>query len=149
VTAAPAPAALAILVPLACLACAGEGIVDPVGPTLCTDVAPFKAELNCIQQFVFTPSCALSGCHLAPGAQLGLELSDGQSRSNTVGVPSVEVPMLNRIEQGDPNGSYLVLKIEGDPSIVPDRMPPSPAAPLPPEVIDVIRQWVFDGAPDN
>jgi len=137
----------ALLVPLA--ACAGEGIVDPTAPApLCTDVAPFRPELHCIQQFVFTPSCAVSGCHANPGVNLGLDLSDGRAFMNTVGVTSVGDPNLLRIEPGDPDASYLLRKLRGDPAIVGDRMPFGGPF-LSQAEIDVIEQWVLDGAQDN
>lgn len=137
----------ALLVPLA--ACAGEGIVDPTAPApLCTDVAPFRPELHCIQQFVFTPTCAVSGCHANPGVNLGLDLSDGRAFMNTVGVTSVGDPNLSRIEPGDPDASYLLRKLRGDPTIVGDRMPFGGPF-LSQAEIDVIEQWVLDGAQDN
>ena len=113
---------------------------------MCLDEVPFRAELDCIQQFVFTPTCAISGCHLNPGAQLGLELAAGVTLANTVGIMSVEAQGLERIKAGDPNMSYLIRKIQGDMTIIADRMPPPMAAPLPQEVIDVIRTWVQNGA---
>ena len=136
------------LIGAACMsACAGDGVFqDPTAPQMCTDVVPFRAELDCIQQFVFTPTCAVTGCHVNPGAQQGLDLSDGVARMNTVGVLSTEVQTLNRITAGDPNVSYLIMKIQGDPNIISDRMPPPPNAPLPQAVIDVIRTWVENGA---
>jgi hypothetical protein len=63
--------------------------------------------------------------------------------------PSNEVPDLFRVEPGNPDDSYIVRKLEGDPSIVGTRMPPPPRAPLDQEEIDVIRQWIIDGALDN
>src|ERR1041384_6543887 len=83
--------------------CAGKGIVDSIGPTpSCTDVAPFRPELHCIQEMVFTPTCAVAGCHLNPGAQQGQDLSDGMAWSNIVGVPSMEDPNLPRVAPGNP-----------------------------------------------
>lgn len=57
------------------------------------------------------------------------------------------MPEFVRIEPGDPDNSYLVRKVEGS-NIVANRMPLG-AAPLDQEQIDLIRQWVTDGAPDN
>lgn len=137
----------ALLVPLA--ACAGEGIIDPTAPApLCTDVAPFRPELHCIQQFVFTPSCAVSGCHANPGVNLGLDLSEGRTYMNTVGVTSAEDSTLLRIDPGDPDASYLLRKLRGDPNILGDRMPFGGPY-LSQAEIDVIEQWVLDGAQDN
>ena len=79
---------------------------------------------------------------------MGLDLSAGQARANTVNVQSVEVANLLRIAPGDPDNSYLVWKIEGRPEIAGAQMPRG-RAPLPQEQIDVIRQWIADGAQDN
>jgi hypothetical protein len=128
-------------------ACAGDGIRDPVRPVLCTDIAPFRPTLTCIQQFVFTPTCAVAGCHLAPGAQQGMDLSAGEAYAHIVGVPSAEV-VLNRVEPGEPDLSYLILKLEGDPAIVGDRMPLGGPY-LAPDQIGAIRDWIAGGALDD
>jgi len=138
-----------LLLALCVTACAGDGIRDPTGPgPMCADVPPFRPTLDCIQQFVFTPTCARAGCHLNPGAQQGMDLSDGTAYANIVGVRSVEDPTLDRVHPGDPDNSYLVLKLEGSLLISGDRMPPG--GPYLSQVeIDVIRQWILDGAPEN
>jgi len=136
-----------LAVALVATACAGDGIRDPVRPVLCTDVAPFRPTLTCIQQFVFTPTCAVAGCHLDPGAQQGMDLSAGQAYARIVGVPSAEVA-LNRVEPDQPDLSYLILKLEGDPGIVGERMPEGGPY-LSPEQIGAIRDWIASGALDD
>jgi hypothetical protein len=111
-------------------------------------VAPFRPELNCIQQLVFTPTCAVSGCHANPGVNLGLDLTDGRSYMNIVGVTSVEDPNIMRIAAGDPDASYLIRKLRGDPTIIFERMPFGGPY-LSDEEIGAIEQWVLDGALDN
>ena len=138
-----------LLLAVSLAACAGERIRDPTAPApLCTDVAPFRSSLTCIQQLVFTPSCATSGCHLNPGAQQGMDLSEGMAFTNIVGVPSAEDPNRDRVHPGDPDGSYLILKLEGSPLIVGDWMPLGGPY-LSQAEIDVIRQWILDGAADD
>ena len=44
----------------------------------------------------------------------------------------------------DPDNSYLIQKLENDPDIVGLVMPPG--VPLQQTDIDVIRQWILDGA---
>ncbi|MGI9232102.1 MAG: hypothetical protein ACR2RD_00590 [Woeseiaceae bacterium] len=97
-----------------------------------------------IQASVFTPSCATSGCHSGSSPPQNLRLDDGFSLGNLVGVPSGEVPTINRVEPGDPDNSYLVQKIEGT-AAVGSRMPLGGAA-LSSDLIDDIRQWIQDGA---
>ena len=100
-----------------------------------------------VQQQVFTPNCALSGCHAGADPAQGMNLSSGQAYSNIVNVPSNEVPSLDRIEPGEPDNSYLIHKIEGT-AQVGGRMPLG-GGPLPNEFIQVIRDWISDGAQDN
>jgi hypothetical protein len=57
------------------------------------------------------------------------------------------MPDLFRIEPGDPDNSYLVRKVEGI-GIVASRMPLNDD-PLTEGKIDLLRQWVSDGAEDN
>jgi hypothetical protein len=99
-------------------------------------------------QPIFTQTCATSGaCHLGPASQLGLDLSAGQSYGNLVSVPAASRPSLLRVEPGNPDSSFLILKLEGAPGAG-TRMP-SGAPPLPDEVIQSFRNWITNGAPDN
>ncbi len=54
--------------------------------------------------------------------------------------------LVPRVDPGNPDGSCLVLKIEGSPLAGGTAMPPPPADPLLQEQIDAIRQWILDGA---
>jgi hypothetical protein len=104
-----------------------------------------------IQATIFNTSCAFSQCHAGsnpPPPPQGLNLSAGQAYANLVGVPSQEQPSLNRIEPGDPDNSYLYLKITGDPSISGQRMPLT-GGPLSDAQIQLVRDWILDGAPNN
>jgi len=106
------------------------------------------ATLTNVQASIFTPSCALSGCHLGSSAQQGLDLSAGQAFDNLVGVASRERPNLMRVDPGDPEASYIVHKIEGRADIAGQRMPLNMAM-LSPDQIQLIRDWIADGAQDN
>jgi hypothetical protein len=97
-----------------------------------------------IQANVFTPSCAISGCHTGAAAPFGLRLDAGSSYALLVGVPSAEVPSLNRVTPGDPDASYVIHKLEGTQESG-ERMPRGGPY-LPQSSIDVIRQWISDGA---
>ncbi len=52
------------------------------------------------------------------------------------------------ITRGEPDNSYLIKKLEGAPGIIGDRMPFG-GGPMDPAELDVIRQWIVEGAPDN
>jgi plastocyanin len=112
-----------------------EGEPPPAPPTL-TDV----------QNAVFTPVC--TACHSGSSPSAGLNLEAGLSWAATVGVASGQQPALNRIEPGDPDQSYLVRKVEGDPSIDGQQMPRG-GPPLSADLIQMIRAWILDGAPNN
>jgi len=102
--------------------------------------------LTQIQNEIFTPSCASAGCHSGNNPPDGLLLTTGNSWSNNVNIDAVQMN-LKRVLPGDPDNSYLVRKIEGS-GIVANRMPLG-AAPLSQDQINLVRQWVADGAPDN
>ena len=106
-----------------------------------------SALFGTIQETIFTPACATSGCHSGPGAPDGLDLSAGSAYADIVNVASVQMPNLRRIRPGNPDASYLVRKIEGI-GIVANRMPLG-GPPLSAQQIDLIRQWVTEGAENN
>lgn len=115
---------------------------DPLGAN---DTTP---TLSNIQTTIFNTSCAVSGCHRGDDAPLGLDLSAGNAHGNLVNVDSREMPNLLRVDPGNPDDSYLVMKIEGAPSIAGGRMPLG-RPPLSTDQIQRIRTWIEDGAPDN
>ncbi len=92
------------------------------------------------------------GCHDAEQREGGMyDLTDAATAwSVIVDVPSEALPSMDRIEPGDPEASYLLLKVQdrhrsvgGDGA----RMPPTGFA-LTPTRIALIRDWIEDGAPD-
>src|SRR5213594_5113855 len=70
-----------------------------------------------IQKKIFDSTCATPSCHGAGAASAGLDLSDGAAYSNLVGVPAANEAAraagLLRVAPGDPDHSYLLLKLEG------------------------------------
>ncbi|MBN1239784.1 MAG: hypothetical protein JXB36_14870 [Gammaproteobacteria bacterium] len=103
-----------------------------------------EATFQSIQDNVFTPIC--TACHAGASAPLGLRLDEDNSYGLLVGVASVQQPDLQRVEPGNPDDSYLIHKLEGT-AAVGGRMPLN-GTPLPQADIDVIRQWITDGAQD-
>jgi hypothetical protein len=77
-----------------------------------------------------------------------MSLSADQTFANVVGVASTEVPSLNRIEPGNPDGSYLLRKVEGS-AAVGGRMPLDGPPYLSNAQIQAIRDWISAGAEDN
>jgi hypothetical protein len=137
-------------VPLASVllsACAGNGdglnsngMPATPGSTANT---PLSADFQSIQDNVFTPIC--THCHSGAAAPQGLQLDADHSYALLVGVPSTEMPGLERVKPGDPDNSYLVQKLEGASGIVGARMPFGGPY-LPQSTIDIIRQWIINGA---
>lgn len=140
-----APLAAALLA-----ACAGNGDGlngngQPSAPGT-APATPLAANFQSIQDNVFTPICV--HCHSGAAAPQGLQLDAAHSYALLVGVPSAESSGLDRVQPSDPDHSYLVLKLQGSSGIVGARMPLGGPY-LPQSTIDIIRQWITDGALDS
>lgn len=134
---------LLLAISAALLGCAGSGAdLDENGRPLDSGPLPLVPTFASIQQNVFTPVC--TRCHAGAAAPTGLRLDEASSYAMLVNVASVEVPGLRRISPGNPDLSYLVQKIEGR-AAVGGRMPLNSPA-LPQATIDVIKQWIREGA---
>ena len=100
-----------------------------------------------IQASIIEPNCATTGCHLGAAAPQGLRLDSANSYGMLVGVASSEASSILRVAPGDPNNSYLIQKLEGTASV--GAQMPLGAPALEQAAIDVIRQWISDGAIDD
>ena len=138
------PLTVALLSLVAAVAACGSD--SPTGPTVpLAPPAGLQPTLTSIQREIFNPSCVEHhGDHAIEG---DLDLRDGQSYAQLVNHPAFQVT-LDRVEPNDPEASYLILKLEGRPGIVGDRMPPS-APFLSSAQVNVIRQWISAGAQNN
>ena len=136
-------AALLLACAAACSNHVDEGIrifpPDTVPISLAGDVQP-----------IFDASCAEAFCHGDPN--VGLDLRRGRSWEALVGVPSLSVPELDRVEPGQPDASFLVHKLQGTQTQFGpaggSQMPFS-RAPLPDVEIELVRSWIEQGAEDN
>ncbi len=99
-------------------------------------------DLQSIQEHVFTPICSV--CHAGATAPLGFRLDEASAFAMLVNAPSVEVPALRRVSPGSPDSSYLIQKLEGH-AAVGGQMPLG-QTPLPQATINIIRQWIANGA---
>lgn len=93
---------------------------------------------------VLKPSCALAGCH-ATGSGNGMELSDAGAYDALVNQPSNVASGEILVIPSDPDGSYLVKKLEGGAGILGTEMPP-PFGGQDPSDIQMIRDWIAAGA---
>jgi hypothetical protein len=107
-----------------------------------TAAAAFKKDV----QPIFTKNCAHPSCHGA-AQSAGMQLSPGLAYENIVNVHSSEVPALMRIKPGEPDSSYLVMKIEGKQEV--GAQMPLTGGPLPNKDIQTIRSWVEAGAKND
>ena len=138
-------AALALILG-ACGGGSGEGL-DENGRPLASGSGPtaLQPTLASIQANVFSPSCAIPGCHGGGSVQFGLRLDPGFSATNLINVASPRDANLIRVVPGNPNASFIIQKLEGTQTLG-DRMPQFGPY-LSQQTIDVIRQWIQLGAP--
>jgi len=91
---------------------------------------------------IFTPSCAVSGCHAGPNASNGMSLEAGVIASEIIGVTSTGYGDIVRIAPGDPDNSLIVQKVRGEAG---GQMPQSAPA-LSDEAIAKLIEWIEAGA---
>jgi len=138
--------AIALLALAGCGAGTGEGL-DQNGQPISSGVGatPLAPTLASIQVNVFSAYCEV--CHRGAAAPQGLQLEPGLSGGNLINVHSPQDPtlMLIRVIPGNPDASFLIQKLEGTQTLG-DRMPLGGPPYLPQSTIDVVRQWIQDGA---
>ena len=101
-----------------------------------------QANLVWIQDNVFSAIC--SACHAGANPAAGQNLSTMEnSVQYLIGVQSSN-PEFVRVKPGEPEQSYLILKITGDPRA--GAQMPLGMSPLPTETIEAIREWIQLGA---
>jgi len=143
----------------ACVVADGDGdgvvtadeLVSAVNAALdgCPEVPPVAfAE---IQSTIFSPTCAVQFCHDAQSATGNLVLEDGIAYSQLVGVApdvaSARDDGLLRVDPGNPDNSFLMVKLLGPPLGQGSRMPLA-LPPLTTEQLVLIRDWILEGAPE-
>lgn len=95
--------------------------------------------LRYIQKNIFDESCANSGCHASTSPAAGLDLSEGNSVNSLLGVSS-SLELLNLIEPGQPDNSYLIHKLEGTHQV--GLSMPAEQAALSSVKIAAVRGWI-------
>ena len=98
-----------------------------------------------IQEIFDRRGCSSSACH-GSAQQAGVDLRSGAAYDALVGV-TASTESIVRVIPGDPDGSYLVMRVEGRQNVG-SRMPLG-GAPL--DAIDLtnLRNWIANGAPAN
>jgi len=141
--------ACAVLATLSAFAAAGCGTVKSPTEPLGGGSGGAAFTFSRIQAEIFTPNCAKSGCHAANTASAGMVLDAGRAYAQIVNRPSTEQSTLHRIEPGDPDRSYMIKKLRGDPDITGSQMPLDRPGSLTREQMDGLIGWVLAGAPNN
>jgi hypothetical protein len=134
----------------------GDGDSDgngcPTGQVECDGVCIDEVEptLTSIQTDVFEISCTASACHDANAPAEMLDLSTlAASETNLIDVDAEQVEG-KRVTSGDSSASYLMNKLLGvDMAADTTRMPQLDPDGLCTPKIDVVREWIDDGAPIN
>lgn len=98
-----------------------------------------------IQEIFNRRSCSSSSCH-GTALQARLDLRTGASYGALVNVRATSEPIV-RVIPGNPDGSYLVIKLEGRQSVG-SRMPQT-GSPLDSIDLTNIRNWIAQGALNN
>ena len=105
-------------------------------------------------QPIFNVNCATGGCHdsITQAQFMSLEAPDiFDPVIGIVDVASTQGSPLDRVEPGDSSMSYLVHKLEGTQALVGgggEQMPKF-LPPLTQPEIQLIRDWIDEGAQDN
>jgi hypothetical protein len=125
-----------------------EKLSDIAGPT-----PGLEPSFSAIQREIFesTGRTGCVNCHNAQGQAFagGLNLSHDVAYGNLVNVRSRALPAATRVIPGDPDGSYLVHKLEGAPGIRGVRMPFNGPPYLTEGQIMIIRRWIQLGAQND
>ncbi len=131
-------AALAVVCVL--YGCAGDGAAPAGG----------GSAFDQLQREIFNQRCLSAGCHNASAQAGGLNLTEGASYADLVGVPPTNPVALAdglvRVEPFDPAASFLLIKLIGPAPGQGARMPQG-SSPLAPQQIEMVRAWIADGAP--
>jgi hypothetical protein len=142
----------------------GDGNHDtsnpPVEKSMMTDVS-FALDI----QTIFANDCGVVGCHVPGSPTGGLVLAPGFAYSNIVNVPApeaaalVEAGIVNYITPGDPNDSFLNIKVNATlyqavkvatGKNLGSQMPaPSTGSTLTPTELTEIALWISQGANNN
>jgi hypothetical protein len=128
-----------------------ESLSDLAGPT-----PNLEPTFTSLQRDIFETTdsagrTACVACHTDQGRTPagGLNLAHDVAYDQLVGVFSRGRPSIARVTPGNPDASYLVQKVEGQPGIVGRRMPANGPPYLSQGQIQILRRWVELGAPRN
>jgi hypothetical protein len=135
----------------------GDGGTCAVSTTAPCVAATTHSDLAWIEQNIFTPSCAFSGCHDSPTDLGKLDLRTGMSHATLVGTMSKLETTRMLVVPNNVQASYLMLMLHDfDPAMAspPGTAPgvgymPQGAPELCCQKLQAIERWIMAGAPTN
>ncbi len=111
-----------------------------------------------IQTQVFLAHCGNGGfggrtCHLRQPPEGGLDLTAANSYAKLINVTAFIAPGLKRVQPGDPQHSFLWLKLT-------DKLTVTQGNPMPfqtggkadlisSDLLALVEKWIYEGAPNN
>jgi len=106
---------------------------------------------------IVTRACAFSSCHGGGAGNLRLTQDAAASRTALVDVNATVSPTTKRVAAGNPSGSFMLKKIDGDICFVADNCTNKNCGqtmPMGSTLLDVgerdtFRRWIAQGATDN
>jgi len=136
---------------------ASVGTGCKVDTTAACMAATTHSDLAWIEQNIFTPSCAIPGCHSSPTDVGKLDLRAGKSHDALVGIASQLETTRKLVVLNDIHSSYLMLMLH---DFAPAMATPPGTAPgigyMPlglPELccqkLEAVERWIMAGAPAN
>lgn len=145
------PGACVAILALATWAC-DEKLSDLTGPTPNLEPTFSSIQAEILNTTDASGRLACVQCHTNAGGRApsaGMNLTSGNAYAALVGTPSNGKPGAVRVIPGDPENSYLIHKLEGNPDIAGQRMPRGNGPFLTSGQILVIKRWIAIGAPNN
>lgn len=88
-------------------------------------------------------------CHMREDRHGSLIIDPELAYRSLVNVPAVSFAQMKRVEPGKPERSFLIYKMTGEHGRLGAAGRSMPSWPLPEEFIDLLRQWIAQGAKDN
>ena len=137
-----------LAVVLTVLALGASACSTSPGSTPSATTASTGVSLSKDIQPILNANCVI--CHQGTAGPMGLNMQVGSAYKNLVNVKSAESPLM-RVAPGTPDKSYIVNKLLGTQGQIDGSGAQMPygAPPLSQSQIDLIRQWITQGAPNN
>jgi len=126
-------------------ASADAAVEDSGGSCLvCGDAADDRSPLEKVKGEI-DRVCSQDGCHGSAAGGMGLHTS--AEFGTMIDVPSTELPTMLRVRPGDPEQSYVYLKVACEGGIVDGCMPYATA--FDPRIKQMFHDWIEAGAPTD